>query len=153
MATKLIKNRRLRFSLLTIFILACVYIFSGCAVAENGKPTNVNGNGFNNSTFSTQKNGNWKELSDNRWEFVDNNGTAVNGWNQIDGIWYCFDSNGILITDQVVGKYYVNASGASIDLHLKLTQGETARKLAYNKVIYIEPMYTIKHRKIRHSKV
>lgn len=108
------KNKRFRFLFfLTLLILACVCIFLACIIYENCRTKYVNGLWFNDRTFSTQKDGKWKGLPENNWAFFDNNGTAVNGWNQIDGIWYYFNSKCIMLTDQKVGKYYVDASGVS----------------------------------------
>ncbi|MBR1781464.1 MAG: N-acetylmuramoyl-L-alanine amidase family protein [Oscillospiraceae bacterium] len=50
------------------------------------------------------------------WKYVEEDGTyAVDKWEQVDGVWYHFDTNGIMQTGWVqVGStwYYMNASGA-----------------------------------------
>lgn len=49
----------------------------------------------------------------NAWYYNDATGTAVKGWQAIDGQWYYFDlQTGVKTTNRWVGDYYVTVSGA-----------------------------------------
>ncbi|MVX63968.1 family 16 glycosylhydrolase [Clostridium chromiireducens] len=60
-------------------------------------------------------NAEWKQSADNgSWSYVDDSGVATN-WKLIDGIWYNFDSSGVMRTGWINDNgtwYFADASGA-----------------------------------------
>ena len=55
----------------------------------------------------------WTEIHGKKYYFS-SGGKAVRGWEKIGKKWYYFNEKGKLLTDQVVGKYYVNAKGERV---------------------------------------
>lgn len=55
----------------------------------------------------------WRQ-SENGWWYSEEDSWAT-GWRQIDGNWYYFDSNGYIVRNKVIGKYFVNKNGAWVD--------------------------------------
>lgn len=56
----------------------------------------------------------WKE--DNKgWQYIEGN-SLVNGWKNINGIWYYFYSNGYMAKNTIIDNYYINEDGQGIAL-------------------------------------
>lgn len=47
------------------------------------------------------------------WYYFDKDGTGVDGWQKINGVWYYFE-NGYMFSDTVVDGYYVGPNGAYV---------------------------------------
>lgn len=57
----------------------------------------------------------WRGSYDSGYSYTDNSGTAVTGWQYIDGNWYCFDGQGMMQTGWVSYNndwYYLWSNGA-----------------------------------------
>ena len=52
----------------------------------------------------------WQQI-DGSWYYFDTNGSACTGWQEIDGSWYYFDADGRMARDTEIDGYYVNADG------------------------------------------
>ena len=50
-------------------------------------------------------------LEENHWRFYENNAPVLN-WKKIQGKWYYFDKNGIMLSDTIYKEYLFNKSGA-----------------------------------------
>lgn len=48
------------------------------------------------------------------WYSYASGGYPSGGWSQIGGVWYYFDGNGYMASNQWIGNYYVGASGAMV---------------------------------------
>ena len=53
-------------------------------------------------------------LEENHWRFYENN-TPVLNWKKIQGKWYYFDKNGIMLSDTIYDGYILTSSGAMVD--------------------------------------
>src|SRR5471030_3325768 len=56
----------------------------------------------------------WKQNSNNQWNWTDSRNIKVISWNQINGLWYYFDINGNMKTgwiEDAAKSYYSNESG------------------------------------------
>ena len=52
----------------------------------------------------------WQQI-DGSWYYFDTNGSACTGWQEIDGSWYYFDADGRMARDTEIDGYYVNTDG------------------------------------------
>lgn len=52
----------------------------------------------------------WRSDSTGYWYTIGN--SYLTGWQQINGVWYYFYSNGYMAHDCWIGNYYVNSQGA-----------------------------------------
>ena len=53
----------------------------------------------------------WKNVS-GTWYYMDGNGAMVTGWKQLGNYWYYFKGSGAMASNEWVGNYYLDASGA-----------------------------------------
>lgn len=53
-------------------------------------------------------------LEENHWRFYENNVPVLN-WKKIQGKWYYFDKNGIMLSDTIYDGYILTSSGAMVD--------------------------------------
>ena len=53
-------------------------------------------------------------LEENHWRFYENNAPVLN-WKKIQGKWYYFDKNGIMLSDTIYDRYILTSSGAMVD--------------------------------------
>ena len=53
-------------------------------------------------------------LEENHWRFYENNAPVLN-WKKIQGKWYYFDKNGIMLSDTIYDGYILTSSGAMVD--------------------------------------
>ena len=57
--------------------------------------------------------GAWKQESDGRWWYQNDDGSYIaNTWQKIDGNWYYFYSDGYMAHDTWIGDFYVGSTGA-----------------------------------------
>lgn len=100
---------------------------TGTLSASNGFvqiSTVVNGQ-VENHTYCFDANGNmlvgWVQTADKNWHYMDSNPSTLgmqiqNNWKNIDGKFYCFDSNGILFINTITpNNMPVDANGELID--------------------------------------
>lgn len=53
-------------------------------------------------------------FEENIWRFYENNAPVLN-WKKIQGKWYYFDKNGIMLSDTIYDGYILTSSGAMVD--------------------------------------
>lgn len=62
------------------------------------------------TTYASQSG--WTQV-DNKWHYVNQDGSYHTGWLDVNGVWYYMDENGIMLADTTTPDgYYVDASGA-----------------------------------------
>ena len=86
----------------------------GINIADN---TNYNiefrlNNKVKNQFDNMSKGGSWKQDSKGWWYEFPKGMFLKDCWFSVDGVWYHFDKNGYMQTNQWVGAYYVTSSGA-----------------------------------------
>ena len=64
----------------------------------------------------------WNAIDENNWAYVNADGTAATGWQNIGGTWYHFDNNGYMNTGDFYDKadgvtYHLNEDGAWVTLN------------------------------------
>jgi len=70
---------------------------------------------FGADSFTTYA-GQWQQEGNTWWYQNDDNSYPVNGWEQIDGNWYCFGGDGYLLTNTTTPDgYQVDSNGAWIN--------------------------------------
>ncbi|MGL4570186.1 MAG: SH3 domain-containing protein [Clostridium sp.] len=77
---------------------------------------------IDNKTYEFNSDGSMKKEEkrgwiekDNKWIYINDNGTLAKGWLNLKGIWYYMDNNGVMKTDWILVKdkwYYMDKSGA-----------------------------------------
>ena len=53
-------------------------------------------------------------LEENHWRFYENNAPVLN-WKKIQGKWYYFDKDGIMLSDTIYDGYILTSSGGMVD--------------------------------------
>lgn len=72
-------------------------------------------------------------LEENHWRFYENNAPVLN-WKKIQGKWYYFDKNGIMLSDTIFDGYILTSSGAMVDSGWSKLQDKWYYANAYGKI-------------------
>lgn len=82
------------------------------------------------SIFAIGVSAEWKQDNTGWWYAYGNYWDT--GWNQIDGKWYFFDSNGYMEHDTTIDGYYLNSSGVWTDNNLDNNNLKTSVSIFYH---------------------
>ena len=72
-------------------------------------------------------------LEENHWRFYENNAPVLN-WKKIQGKWYYFNKNGIMLSDTIFDGYILTSSGAMVDSGWSKLQEKWYYANAYGKI-------------------
>ena len=72
-------------------------------------------------------------LEENHWRFYENNAPVLN-WKKIQGKWYYFNKNGIMLSDTIFDGYILTSSGAMVDSGWSKLQDKWYYANAYGKI-------------------
>ena len=72
-------------------------------------------------------------LEENHWRFYENNAPVLN-WKKIQGKWYYFNKDGIMLSDTIFDGYILTSSGAMVDSGWSKLQDKWYYANAYGKI-------------------
>ena len=72
-------------------------------------------------------------LEENHWRFFENNAPVLN-WKKIQGKWYYFNKDGIMLNDTIFDGYILTSSGAMVDYGWSKLQDKWYYANAYGKI-------------------
>ena len=72
-------------------------------------------------------------LEENHWRFFENNAPVLN-WKKIQGKWYYFNKDGIMLSDTIFDGYILTSSGAMVDSGWSKLQDKWYYANAYGKI-------------------
>ena len=72
-------------------------------------------------------------LEENHWRFFENNAPVLN-WKKIQGKWYYFNKDGIMLNDTIFDGYILTSSGAMVDSGWSKLQDKWYYANAYGKI-------------------
>ena len=72
-------------------------------------------------------------LEENHWRFYENNAPVLN-WKKIQGKWYYFNKDGIMLNDTIFDGYILTSSGAMVDSGWSKLQDKWYYANAYGKI-------------------
>jgi len=72
-------------------------------------------------------------LEENHWRFFENNAPVLN-WKKIQGKWYYFNEDGIMLNDTIFDGYILTSSGAMVDYGWSKLQDKWYYANAYGKI-------------------
>ena len=72
-------------------------------------------------------------LEENNWRFYENNAPVLN-WKKIQGKWYYFNKDGIMLSDTIYDGYILTSSGAMVDSGWSKLQDKWYYANAYGKI-------------------
>ena len=72
-------------------------------------------------------------LEENHWRFYENNAPVLN-WKKIQGKWYYFNKDGIMLNDTIFDGYILTSSGAMVDYGWSKLQDKWYYANAYGKI-------------------